>query len=1122
MAVSRFGQVRNCKEVRDAKTTAQPLGGDVSTPRRFSTTALVGAMATSSAMMSSVCVSVPVYAAEYNEVLPNSVQAGVQSTGQQSQESSEAGENQQSQMQLESALDALGVTDNIEISNDADGSTINGDEQAQSVSAQVQAIEAQQNNYQMVTPEQIERELDSVSTQMQREAEFDEPVATIDGNSQLIGLDNELDASVLPSPTNLETLGQADVSQTQAEQAEPTQATSETNESQSSVNMSAQNEQAQQADTGEQAQEDAQNEAQVAAAIDDSTADGAEIEDDALDVMSPENSEDINPDDYLPEYQEDDGIEVAQDEPPPAPEEPKISWYKRLYNQYFQDGYITLPKVETTVYLGDGIADTQTDPENWVEADDDEQPYKNIKAALDEVSIESVVDFRAAGPRLREEALDAAKAVGYYDVSLRIEQPSQESIDVIIESVGDPVIVDNRIIDVRGGGETEEDFITLEETLAPNEGDVLNHGVYESSKASIEKTSGDHGFFDSAWLNNSVEVILPDNIADVSLVYDTGEQYDFDEVVFFTIDRENWVLTSDPDKLPVRKELLEQLVTFESGDPFYRPSVTKLSNDLSATRFFNAVNVEVITPPTLGDDSDLTFSNDADEPNEDGTESVSTEAADTSLEASAGVTVTNGADDEQVAQEVIEDSTGMSDDETLQAQNDSDGTEENTLSEDDEEIQPIEFTVDEQTKDKLAAIKEKANRLSRMPNDRILDEAPQESENLLGKISDSVSEAVSSVLPDEDKDIPRLPPGTAPPVLAGKKTPQEVQESKKVPLYVFVMADEPRDAEVGIGYGTDSGMRAKLKVDNNLINRDGYQAGFAVDASRISKNATVYASRPWKHPLNDKLDASLSYEEEVIDQGEGNFDLTTDTVKASIARNIYKEDGWNRSYSLRYRLDKLETGVDDAELEDLPVRFTSSNPTQEAVLFGYGMSKTDIDSLTSPTQGYRQYYSIEAGSDSLQTDTNMAIARAGVSGMYSFGENDVHQVIGRFDGGYLWADDFYDVPYKLRFFAGGDQSIRGYDYESLSPLANGYLTGGQILAVGSAEYNYEFKPGLRGAVFTDVGNAYDEDFKAPTKVGVGFGIRWASPVGTVRVDLAAGVSEENIPIRLHFFIGSPL
>ena len=131
---------------------------------------------------------------------------------------------------------------------------------------------------------------------------------------------------------------------------------------------------------------------------------------------------------------------------------------------------------------------------------------------------------------------------------------------------------------------------------------------------------------------------------------------------------------------------------------------------------------------------------------------------------------------------------------------------------------------------------------------------------------------------------------------------------------------------MGLGYGTDTGVRATAKIDYNLLNRQGYQAGAETEVSRISKNVAVYASRPWKHPLNDKLDARLTYEEEVIDQGEGNFDLSTTTLKAALARNIRRENGWNRSYSMRYRFDELETGVDGAARDDLPIRFTSSNP----------------------------------------------------------------------------------------------------------------------------------------------------------------------------------------------------
>ncbi|WP_201531239.1 autotransporter assembly complex protein TamA [Psychrobacter sp. LFX-11D] len=939
-----------------------------------------------------------------------------------------------------------------------------------------QAAAIQQQGYQMMTPEEIDRELAAMDRQNAQDIDrigtsnigtsnnsgFDAPVATLDDRTPPIGLDVELDATNLPIPSNLDTLG---INESIAERAEIMARPITVSDAVSSGNAS-------------------------------------EVMDNDIlaNVNQSKNTENsINPDDYLPDYQNDteavsESIEQAKTPSPMARNKGNI--VKRLYNRLFNSGSLALPHVDTTIYLQQ-VAANNSNAVNTkpilVKADDDVQPIKNIKAALDDTTVQSVVDFTAALPRLRQTALDAAKAVGYYDVTLRLSQPYTDTIDVVIEKLGEPVRVDSRIVDIRGAGSEQKEFVELEKDLPPKEGDIFNHRVYKDSKSALESLSNTYGYFDQYWLNKSVDIILPDNTADVSLVYNTGDRYEFDEVVFFTYDRESGTLTRDPAKLPVELSLLRQLFDFKEGDPFYRPAVTKFSNDLSATRYFNTINVESILPPDERTQSaTLAFDN---SPNVDNfIETMDDEV--------------NNASDVNARQ--IE---GVSNDGELYANS---GEKVNAA-----DIAAIEFEADEETLEKLQAIKQKAERLSRLPNDRVLDEKDQDSNSILGKISDAISDIAQKIFPDEKSIL--ADENFVPPTLAGRKTPQEVLESKKVPLYVFVAANKPRDAQVGIGYGTDTGVRATAKIDYNLLNRKGYQAGLETEVSRITKNVGVYASRPWKHPLNDKLEASLTYEEEAINQGEGNFDLSTKTLKGSLARNIRRETGWNRSYSLRYRLDELETGIDDeAQLNDLPIRFTSSEPRQQALLLGYGISKTDVDSVTNPTSGIRQYYSIEAGADKALSDTNLAIARAGVSGIYSFGADDKHQVLGSINTGYIWADDFDEVPYKLRFFAGGDQSIRGYDYESLSPLDKGYLTGGQILAVGSAEYNYEFKPGFRGAVFTDIGNAYDKDFETDTKVGVGVGIRWASPVGVVRVDVAAGVTEESIPVRLHLFIGSPL
>ena len=1013
--------------------------------------------------------------------------------------------------------------------NDSDAIVENNDDLLQ------QAMTIQQQGYQMMTPEQIDAELaslDKISAQDNAQdneyngidSGFDAPVATLSSVTPPIGLDVDLDATSLPTPTNTETLGITPSAADRAEAAEIMSRPITVSDSVSSGRVDESNDLLQQ-----------NNPAQTLVNQNKDSVTGTDSKTDNISTAVntgsmqelPTTAEQqnaqadaINPDDYLPDYETDTQAvaqSIEQAKKPKTNARNKTNIVKRLYNRLFNGGVMALPNIETTIYLQQAASDdTPNAKPILVEADDKIQPINNIKAALEDTNVQSVVDFTAALPRLRKTALDAARAVGYYDVTLRLRQPTTDTVEVIIEKLGEPVRVDSRIVDIRGEGSEQKEFQALEQEILPKEGDIFNHRVYKNSKAALEALSNTYGYFDQYWLNKSVDIILPDNTADMSLVYNTGERYEYDEVIFFTYDEASGTLTQDPDKLPVELSLLRQLYDFEKGDPFYRPAITKFSNDLSATRYFNTVNVESILPPDeRSENSTLAFDNAP-----TGTQGSN---VDSDTEATLDTNNSNDSTNNENAQGVgnsNNNNKNNNNDDINNASNNNVSADDNGSNVTTEVVAPIEFEVDQETQDKLLAIKQKAERLSGLPDNRVLDEKEEKAENILGRISDSISNIADKIFPEKESLLEDE--NFVPPTLAGRITPQQVAETKKVPLYVFVSANKPRDAQVGIGYGTDTGVRATAKVDYNLINRQGYQAGVETEISRINKNVSVYGSRPWNHPLNDKLEAQLTYKEEIIDQGEGSFELSTKTLKAALARNIRRESGWNRSYSVRYRLDELETGVEETELENLPVRFTSSNPTQQALLLGYGINKVDVDSVTNPTSGIRQYYSIEAGSESALSDTDLAIVRAGVSGIYSFGTDNKHQLLGSLDTGYIWADDFYDVPYKLRFFAGGDQSIRGYDYESLSPIDKGYLTGGQILAVGSAEYNYEFRPGFRGAVFTDVGNAYDKDFETDTKVGVGFGIRWASPVGVVRVDVAAGVTEESIPIRLHLFIGSPL
>src|SRR5699024_5397938 len=113
------------------------------------------------------------------------------------------------------------------------------------------------------------------------------------------------------------------------------------------------------------------------------------------------------------------------------------------------------------------------------------------------------------------------------------------------------------------------------------------------------------------------------------------------------------------------------------------------------------------------------------------------------------------------------------------------------------------------------------------------------------------------------------------------------------------------------------------------------------------------------------------------------------------------------------------------------------------------------------------------------------------------------RIMARIDIGTTLTDKVTVLPSSVRFFAGGDHSVRGYGYQRLGPKNDeGDVIGGRHKLTGGIEYDYLFAPSWAWAVFVDAGNAYDtahaqlDDFE--TLYGYGAGIRWRSPIGPIR------------------------
>ena len=117
---------------------------------------------------------------------------------------------------------------------------------------------------------------------------------------------------------------------------------------------------------------------------------------------------------------------------------------------------------------------------------------------------------------------------------------------------------------------------------------------------------------------------------------------------------------------------------------------------------------------------------------------------------------------------------------------------------------------------------------------------------------------------------------------------------------------------------------------------------------------------------------------------------------------------------------------------------------------------------------------------------------------------------------------FEELPASVRFFAGGDNSIRGYAYQSLGPKDDqGDVVGGRNLLVGSVELERRLLDKWGVALFADSGNAFDRAHVDP-RTGIGIGIRWRSPVGPVRLDIAHPLNDSKDTFRIHFSMGPEL
>lgn len=318
-----------------------------------------------------------------------------------------------------------------------------------------------------------------------------------------------------------------------------------------------------------------------------------------------------------------------------------------------------------------------------------------------------------------------------------------------------------------------------------------------------------------------------------------------------------------------------------------------------------------------------------------------------------------------------------------------------------------------------------------------------------------------------------------------------------VPIDVRLRARKRTRYSVGVGYGTDTGARASIGLDRRYVNKRGHRFLAELQVSEIRTGFRTRYEIPVRDPRTDRVFAQARYTDEDID--------TSTSQVTEIAVGLEQSLGfWRQAFTLTYhQSDFVVAGESGSSALLMP---------------GASWVRLKADDPIYPSHGSRVGLELRAAHDALLSDTSFVQAHLFGKWVRSLGGG---RVLVRGDVGSTWVDDFERLPPDVRFFAGGDVSVRGYDYNTLGPEnAEGEVVGGRHLLVGSIEYEHRLAANWSGAVFYDVGNAID-DFGDPLESGAGFGVRWRSPVGWVRVDLAEPLTEDE-GVRLHLRIGPDL
>lgn len=336
---------------------------------------------------------------------------------------------------------------------------------------------------------------------------------------------------------------------------------------------------------------------------------------------------------------------------------------------------------------------------------------------------------------------------------------------------------------------------------------------------------------------------------------------------------------------------------------------------------------------------------------------------------------------------------------------------------------------------------------------------------------------------------------------------------KQVPITVTLTPAKRSVYTAGVSYGTESGAGVRLGAERRYVNDRGHKALAQLDFAQKRKTLTVQ----YRMPAFAWLDGWYTFSGQLLDEQTDYIDTHKVELVASRSGEVNRKLTAIASlHALRERWAYLPDDADDA-VAPLYREATYLFPSLRGEYI-------DVDNRMHARRGIGGSAMLRGGVEGVGSDATFA--QAHVDARWFRGLDARSRVIVRGELGHTFTDTLVRLPPSLRFYAGGDRSIRGYAFREVGPRIRGrngrddFSLGAKSVATASVEYERFFNEEWGGAVFVDTGSAFDDspDFRT----GVGVGVRWRSPVGPMRVDIARGLDDPDSAFQLYLTLGADL